>query len=95
MYIGSNVLHPAEQEIKSIIPPLYSLIVTLIPSFNGTIELWYTVKMKDFVIHACEQSLRFSTGSKWEDLSDKLKMQLSFNVGVMALGLDLPKEQGY
>lgn len=51
--------------------------------------------MKDFVIHACEQSLRFSTVDKWEDLSDKLKMQFSFNVGVMALGLDLSKEEGY
>jgi hypothetical protein len=51
--------------------------------------------MKDFVIHACEQSLRFSTDSTWEDLSDKLKMQFSFNVGAMALGLDLSKEEGY
>lgn len=51
--------------------------------------------MKDFIIHACEQSLRFSTDSKWEDLSDKLKTQFSFNVGVMALGLDLSKEEGY
>jgi len=51
--------------------------------------------MKDFVIHACEQSLRFSTVNKWEDLSDKLKMQFSFNVGVMALGLDLSKQDGY
>ena len=51
--------------------------------------------MKDFVIHACEQSLRFSTLNKWEDLSDKLKMQFSFNVGVMSLGLDLSKEDGY
>ncbi len=51
--------------------------------------------MKDFVIHACEQSLRFSTAGKWEDLSDKIKMQFSFNVGVMSLGLDLTKEEGY
>ena len=51
--------------------------------------------MKDFVIHACEQTLRFTTVNKWEDLSDKLKMQLSFNVGVMALGLDLSKDEGY
>lgn len=51
--------------------------------------------MNEFVIHACEQSLRFSTVEKWEDLSDKLKMQLSFNVGAMALGLNLNKEEGY
>jgi hypothetical protein len=51
--------------------------------------------MDDFVIHACEQSLRFSTVSSWESLSDKLKMQFSFNYGVMALGLDLTKEEGY
>jgi hypothetical protein len=51
--------------------------------------------MNDFVIHSCEQSLRFSTARSWEDLSDKLKMQFSFNVGVMALGLGLTKEEGY
>lgn len=51
--------------------------------------------MNDFIIHACEQSLRFSTADMWDDLSDKLKMQFSFNVGVMALGLDLSKEEGY
>jgi hypothetical protein len=51
--------------------------------------------MKDFIIHPCEQSLGFSTYSNWADFSDKLKMQFSFNVGVMALGLDLPKEEGY
>lgn len=51
--------------------------------------------MNDFVIHACEQSLRFSTASKWTDFSEKLKMQFSFNVGVMALGLGLSKEEGY
>jgi hypothetical protein len=51
--------------------------------------------MNDFVIHACEQSLRFSTATSWESLSDKLKMQFSFNVGVMALGLALSKEEGY
>lgn len=39
--------------------------------------------------------MRFTTVNKWEDLSDKLKMQLSFNVGVMALGLDLSKDEGY
>ena len=51
--------------------------------------------MKDFIIHACEQSLRFSSGSKWEDLSDASRMQFSFNVGALALGLDLSKEEGY
>ena len=51
--------------------------------------------MDDFVIHACEQVLRFGTVDNWEDLSDKSRMQLSFNVGVMALGLSLSKEDGY
>ena len=51
--------------------------------------------MNDFVIHACEQSLRFSTIDEWGNLSEKLKMQFSFNVGVMALGLELSKEDGY
>ncbi len=58
-------------------------------------RLIYNKKTKDFIIHACEQSLRFSTVSKWEDLSDKFKMQFSFNVGVMVLGLDVSKEEGY
>lgn len=51
--------------------------------------------MKDFVTHACEQSLRFSSADSWEGLTDEVKMQFSFNVGAMALGLDLPKEEGY
>lgn len=51
--------------------------------------------MNDFVIHASEQSLRFSSSREWTDFSDKLKMQFSFNVGVMALGLALTKEEGY
>lgn len=55
----------------------------------------YTKTMNDFTIHACEQSLRFSTDSTWANFSDKLKMQFSFNVGVMALGLGLSKEDGY
>ena len=55
----------------------------------------YTDAMNDFVIHACEQVLRFTSVNKWGDLSEKLKVQLSFNMGVIALGLDLTKEEGY
>lgn len=51
--------------------------------------------MKAFIIHACEQTLRFSTDSAWADFSDTLKMQFSFNIGAMSLGLDLSKEEGY
>lgn len=51
--------------------------------------------METFIIHACEQSLRFSTDSTWADFSDAVKMQFSFNAGAMALGLNLSKEEGY
>ncbi|MFA6159948.1 MAG: hypothetical protein WC678_02550 [Parcubacteria group bacterium] len=51
--------------------------------------------MKDFVIHACEQVLRFTQIDKWDDLSEELKVQLGFNMGVVALGLSLTKEEGF
>lgn len=51
--------------------------------------------MNDFVIHACEQVLRFTTVSAWDELSEERKVQLSFNMGVFALGLGLSKEEGY
>jgi len=50
---------------------------------------------KEFVIHACEQVLRFAQVEKWNDLSEELKVQLGFNMGVMALGLSLTKEEGF
>jgi hypothetical protein len=49
----------------------------------------------DFVTHACEQVLRFTRVSRWDDLSEEVKVQLGFNMGVMALGLGLSKEDGY
>ena len=49
----------------------------------------------EFITHACEQVLRFSTTEKWESLSEEHKVQLGFNMGVMALGLELSKEEGY
>lgn len=51
--------------------------------------------MKPFTIHACEQVLRFSQVEKWDDLSEELKVQLGINMGAMALGLDLSKEDGF
>lgn len=51
--------------------------------------------MNDFVIHACEQVLRFTQVDKWDDLSEELKVQLGFNMGVVALGLNLTKEDGF
>ncbi len=51
--------------------------------------------MNDFVIHACEQVLRFTQIDKWDDLSEELKVQLSFNMGVVALGLSLTKQEGF
>lgn len=51
--------------------------------------------MNNFVIHACEQVLRFTQIDKWDDLSEELKVQLGFNMGVVALGLSLTKEDGF
>ena len=51
--------------------------------------------MNDFTIHGCEQVLRFSSIENWDDSSEALKVQLSFNMGIMALGLNLSKEEGY
>lgn len=49
----------------------------------------------EFVVHACEQVLRFTRAATWDDLSEKLKVQLGFNMGVAALGLGLSKEEGF
>ncbi|MFA6268329.1 MAG: hypothetical protein WCW13_04440 [archaeon] len=54
-----------------------------------------TLSTEEFTIPACEQVLRFTRVSKWDDLSEELKVQLSFNMGAMALGLSLSKEEGY
>ncbi len=51
--------------------------------------------MDDFVIHGCEQLLRFTRIDHWNDLSEALKIQLSFNMGVVALGLKLTKAEGF
>lgn len=53
------------------------------------------MKQEDFVKHACEQVLRFSQVDSWNDLSEELKVQLGFNMGAMALGLNLAKEDGF
>lgn len=51
--------------------------------------------MDPFVVHACEQVLRFTRAKEWSDLTEERKVQLGFNMGVMALGLNLVKEQSY
>jgi len=51
--------------------------------------------MDDFVIHGCEQVLRFTQVERWDDLSEALKVQLGFNMGVVALGLKLSKADGF
>ena len=53
------------------------------------------MSMNEFTIHACEQVLRFSRDTTWSDLSEERKVQLGFNMGVMALGLELTKEDGF
>lgn len=50
---------------------------------------------EDFIKHACEQVLRFTNVEKWNDLSEEIKVQLGFNMGVVALGLKLSKEEGF
>ncbi|MFA5967079.1 MAG: hypothetical protein WC805_00985 [Patescibacteria group bacterium] len=50
---------------------------------------------EEFVTHACEQVLRFTQVEKWDDLSEELKVQLGFNMGVLALGLSLTKDEGF
>ncbi|HEY5220629.1 MAG TPA: hypothetical protein VIJ29_00550 [Candidatus Paceibacterota bacterium] len=49
----------------------------------------------EFTIHACEQVLRFTQVERWGDLSEELKVQLGFNMGVVALGLKLTKADGF
>lgn len=49
----------------------------------------------DFIIHSCEQVLRFSQAKQWDDLSEERKVQLGFNMGAVALGLRLTKEEGF
>ena len=47
--------------------------------------------MDEFTIHACEQVLRFTQVEHWNDLPEEFKIQLGFNMGVVALGLKLTK----
>lgn len=51
--------------------------------------------MMKFIIHACEQVLRFTQVDEWDDLSEEIKVQLSFNMGAVALGLNLTKEESF
>ncbi len=51
--------------------------------------------MDEFVIHGCEQVLRFTQVERWDDLSEAVKIQLGFNMGVVALGLKLTKAEGF
>ncbi len=50
---------------------------------------------QDFIIHACEQVLRFSQVENWDNLSEERKVQLGFNMWVVALGLNLNKDDGF
>lgn len=51
--------------------------------------------MDEFVIHGCEQVLRFTRVEHWAELSEAVKVQLGFNMGVVALGLKLTKADGF
>ncbi|MFM2374348.1 MAG: hypothetical protein RLZZ234_343 [Candidatus Parcubacteria bacterium] len=52
-------------------------------------------QVSQFVIHSCEQVLRFSSVPQWNDLSEERKIQLSFNLGAMVHALALSKEEGW
>jgi hypothetical protein len=54
-----------------------------------------TLTQEEFIKHACEQVLRFTQVKKWDDLPEESKVQLGFNIGAMALGLNLNKEEGF
>lgn len=54
-----------------------------------------TLPEKEFIKHACEQVLRFTRARTWGELREERKVQLGFNMGVMALGLGLSKEEGF
>jgi hypothetical protein len=49
----------------------------------------------DLIVHACEQVRRFTRVAAWADLSEERKIQLGFNAGIMVLGLNLNKAEGY
>ncbi len=51
--------------------------------------------MQEFIIHSCEQVLRFTRVGRWDDLSEERKVQLAFNMGAMALGLNLTKDESF
>lgn len=51
--------------------------------------------MDDFITHAGEQVLRFTRVERWDDLSEARKVQLGFNLGVLALGLKLAKTESF
>lgn len=53
------------------------------------------MKQEDFIVHACEQVMRFTRVDNWNDLPEAVKVQLGFNMGAMALGLSLSKEDGF
>ena len=53
------------------------------------------VTKEEFTKHACEQVLRFTRVSKCDDLAEEVKVQIGFNMGAMALGLNLSKEDGF
>jgi hypothetical protein len=49
----------------------------------------------EFIIHSCEQILRFTHVESWDSLSEARKVQLAFNMGVVSLGLKLSKVEGF
>jgi hypothetical protein len=53
------------------------------------------VTKEEFTKHACEQVLRFTQAGNWNDFSEEVKVQIGFNMGAMALGLNLSKEDGF
>ncbi|MEN1726884.1 MAG: hypothetical protein AAGJ52_00465 [Pseudomonadota bacterium] len=48
-----------------------------------------------FIVHSAEQVLRFTRADNWDALPEARKVQLGFNLGVLALGLGLEKEDSF
>lgn len=53
------------------------------------------MRQDEFIAHAAEQVLRFTQVANWDDLSEEIKVQLGFNMGALALGLSLSKDNGF
>lgn len=50
---------------------------------------------EEFTKHACMKIIELSNTESWDDFSEKVKVQMGFNMGAVSLSLDLAKENGF